>query len=166
PRKVDIWAIGVIFAMLLSGIPLFSLTDDEDVVIKDILNPDYVIDRISKSDEYTHISDDAYDMLCHLLAYNPDDRYDASEALNHPLITQSYQRDANNIKLNNNIHEVFDFNIINRMRHSITLPPLARICRLLIAHQCRDREIRRLRDTFRRLDIDGDGYLDKQEIIS
>lgn len=71
----DMWSVGVITHLLLTGVSLFRCVNDADT-----------LNRV-KSGSYTlstKISDLAKDFISKLLVFNPNDRLDVINALKHP----------------------------------------------------------------------------------
>jgi len=71
----DMWSVGVITHLLLTGVSLFRCVNDADT-----------LNRV-KSGSYTlstKISDLARDFISKLLVFNPNDRLDVISALQHP----------------------------------------------------------------------------------
>jgi serine/threonine protein kinase len=81
-RPVDIWAMGVILYILLSGIHPFQIAD-EDLMLDNIQNAkwDWVGPNWSK------ISMDAKDLIRNMLAKNPAQRYTINQCLTHKWLT-------------------------------------------------------------------------------
>eukprot|EP00698_Gefionella_okellyi_P023630 TRINITY_DN8127_c0_g1_i1.p1 TRINITY_DN8127_c0_g1~~TRINITY_DN8127_c0_g1_i1.p1 ORF type:complete len:539 (-),score=83.35 TRINITY_DN8127_c0_g1_i1:132-1538(-) len=81
-EQADMWSVGVIMYLLLCGRVPFS-ADDEDALRSKIVagEIDYSMPI------WDSISDDAKNLLGHLLKVNPTERYDAQETLRHPWIT-------------------------------------------------------------------------------
>jgi serine/threonine protein kinase len=75
------WSIGVITYILLGGYPPFH-DDNQKALFKKIKNAEYEF-----HDEYwSEVSEEAKDLIRHLLKINPVERYTAEEALNHPWV--------------------------------------------------------------------------------
>jgi calcium/calmodulin-dependent protein kinase I len=80
-KSVDMWSIGVITYILLGGYPPFH-DDNQKALFKKIKGAEYEF-----HDEYwSEVSDEAKDLIRHLLKINPVERYTAEEALNHPWV--------------------------------------------------------------------------------
>jgi len=81
-KKVDSWAIGIIFYILLSGVHPFQI-DDEDEMLDNI--------EIGEwqwiGDEWEQISEDAKDLITHLMDPDPETRYSIDQALAHPWLS-------------------------------------------------------------------------------
>jgi calcium-dependent protein kinase len=80
-QKCDIWSLGIIMYIMLTGMPPFmAKTDNEiyDLILKgDIQYPESKWSNISKS---------AKDLVQKMLTFNPAARVTAKEALSHPWI--------------------------------------------------------------------------------
>ncbi len=80
-EKCDVWSIGVILFILLSGKPPFDGKDDREIVKRVKLG------SFSMSGgEWRHISREAVDLIKKMLTYDPKQRISAEQALNHAWI--------------------------------------------------------------------------------
>lgn len=78
-KAVDMWSIGVITYILLGGYPPFH-DDNQKALFKKIKNAEYEFHE----EYWGEVSDEAKDLIRHLLKTNPVERLTAEEALNHP----------------------------------------------------------------------------------
>ena len=78
-EKCDIWSIGVILFMLLSGSPPFNGKDDEDIR-NNIKKGEYKMDSL----DWKLVSAEAKSFLEKLLQKDPIQRYSAEKALQDP----------------------------------------------------------------------------------
>ncbi|XP_058251347.1 myosin light chain kinase 2, skeletal/cardiac muscle isoform X3 [Hemibagrus wyckioides] len=80
--NTDMWSLGVIVYMLLSGLSPF-LGDDDNETLNNILACHWNFEE----SEFLGISDEAKDFISKLLVYNKSWRIGASEALKHPWLS-------------------------------------------------------------------------------
>eukprot|EP01095_Lingulamoeba_sp_RSL-Kostka_P008127 TRINITY_DN266_c0_g1_i2.p1 TRINITY_DN266_c0_g1~~TRINITY_DN266_c0_g1_i2.p1 ORF type:complete len:206 (-),score=96.01 TRINITY_DN266_c0_g1_i2:64-681(-) len=108
--EVDMWAVGVILYILLCGFPPFFGDCDDDIYDR------IEIGQYTYPEEYWgNISDQAKDLINHLLDLNKDTRYTAEEALEHPWITEN-NFDQN---LTTTINELKKFNARRKWRSTM-----------------------------------------------
>jgi len=86
------WGIGIITYILLAGYPPFYADNDTQLFEK-IMNADYDFDDECWDD----VSDLAKDFIRHLLVKNPEERFNADQALEHTWITSTAPDKALNI---------------------------------------------------------------------
>jgi len=83
-EKCDIWSCGVIAFIVLSGIPPFNGSSDQEIMKR------VKTGKFSFSDNcWKAISDEAKDFITQLLTMKMDKRPSAQEALKHPWIQQA-----------------------------------------------------------------------------
>jgi calcium/calmodulin-dependent protein kinase I len=89
-KQADLWSIGVITYILLCGYPPFASPD-----IRDLL--DLIQSGVYEYEEeyWDGISDMAKNFIDHLLVTNPESRYTAKQALDHPWIKMCEQTNEN-----------------------------------------------------------------------
>jgi len=160
---VDMWALGVSFYTMLSLETL--LPDGEDEVRKLLSKPKYVEHKIKQCKvlKERKLSKDARNFLNRLLAYDPDKRLTAEEALQHPFIALCGAHDLHTTQTPRKINSAN----LRKMMAFAEAPPLKRIALLAISHtisQCQDHELAEVRLMFRKLNTSGNGHLGFSEL--
>jgi calcium/calmodulin-dependent protein kinase I len=85
----DLWSLGVIVYMLLSGAPPFYGKNDEAIKAS-IVQGEYSFPH----ELFRDVSDEAMAFVSTLLSYNTDYRYTAQQALTHPWLATNVDPDA------------------------------------------------------------------------
>lgn len=75
--KCDIWSLGVVFYIILSGLMPFSTEQSDE---SNILTGNYYF----PSSRFNAVSESAKDLIRKMLVVNPEKRYSARDVLNHP----------------------------------------------------------------------------------
>ena len=79
----DMFSVGVIFYIILTGRPLFKGNTPEEILDKNMRCDYQFSDR-----QWENISETAKDLVLKLLKESPDERITASDALLHPWFSQ------------------------------------------------------------------------------
>lgn len=110
-EKCDIWSIGVILYILLTGRPPFDGKDDKEI-LKRV--------RIGHYDlnipELKYVSKEAIDILKKMLTYDPDRRISAQEALNHPWIIKKVLEDCSDEIILAALANLKNFNVEKKLQ--------------------------------------------------
>jgi len=85
--KSDIWSAGVIFYIMLTGQPPFGGACDLDI-IKNVRKQQLNMLKLKECG----VSQGTIDLIFKLLQKGPDLRYNADQALDHPIIRRNYKK--------------------------------------------------------------------------
>jgi len=155
-EKCDLWSVGVIMYLLLSGeLPFDGASDDEIfTVVKE--------GRFSfDSDVWESISDSAKELLTSLLAYDPNNRPSALDALSHPWFEMYREAEDREFNPTQNLQLV-----AGKMRRFKNKQKLKQAAMAFLVNQNMSRqEMDDLTELFRKFDKSGDGKLSVDELV-
>lgn len=86
-QKIDIWSMGVVLYIMLSGkVPFPGRTEPE--IIQNVIKGEFHFNHPT----FASVSDDCKDLIKHCLVKDHDKRYNATDAINHTWVkTKSEQ---------------------------------------------------------------------------
>lgn len=151
-EKCDIWSLGIIMYILLTGRPPYSGKDTE-TILKQVKENPLVITPF----KVLGLSKESVNLLQMLLSLSPSSRISAREAVKHPWIT--LHRDSNN---DNSIEIVLktlkDFTCESKLKEAVHI--------FLASQVISNQELNVIRKNFQLLDKDGDGKITRSELMS
>ena len=148
-EKCDIWSAGVILYILLCGYPPFNGNDDDEI-FESIKKRKFVFPDA----EWANISKEAKDLINKMLS-DPLTRLTAEQVLSHPWLVNQLNKNtkAKEIKLNFNTFKTYS-----------GANKLSRAVLTYIASRLTDDEVKKLKDAFQKIDVNGDGMLTLDEL--
>jgi calcium-dependent protein kinase len=150
-EKCDIWSCGVILFILLTGEAPFNGNNDQEILAKVEIG-EFNIDK------YTHISDDAKNLVKQMLDYQPNKRISANQALEHLWIK--------NLAPNSSVSTKSASRILDNLKTFRAEKKLQEATLVFIVNQLTSKEeIVELKKIFIELDTNHDGKLSFQEIV-
>ena len=109
-QTVDIWSLGVIIYIILSGFRPFE-ADDRYELYQQVIKADYEF----FSPEWDTISNEAKDLIFRMLKVNPKERISIDEALNHPWI----KGNAPSVKLGDLHSHMRKYNLKHKLKRTL-----------------------------------------------
>ena len=154
-NKCDVWSLGVIMYLLLSGKPPFNGPSDQKIFEK-IFKGEYNMD----GPEWTAISKEAKDLISKMLTYKFDDRISARDCLSHPWF--QCMLEAKEIRMDlpigrRSLRNLKDFRKKNKLQEAILY--------FLVNQLTSSEEKNELLKQFLAIDKDGDGLLTMDDLI-
>ena len=161
-EKCDVWSIGVILYILLSGRPPFDGKDDREIVRKVRighydLNSKFHNTLQFIAPEFKYVSKEAIDLLKKMLTYDPDRRISAEESLRHPWITKKAYEEIDNEGILNALTNLKNFNIEQKLQQATIT--------YLVSQLAQKDDLAELQRAFKALDKNSDGKLSRDELV-
>ncbi|KAI4308201.1 hypothetical protein L6164_031299 [Bauhinia variegata] len=147
--EVDIWSVGVMLYILLSGTPPFW-AESEHGIFNAILRGH--IDF--SSDPWPSISPQAKDLVKKMLNSDPRQRLTAYQVLNHPWIKEDGEAPDRPL----------DNAVLNRLKHFRAMNKFKKVALRVIAGCLSEEEIMGLKEMFRGMDTDNSGTITLEEL--
>ncbi|CAN1830618.1 Calcium-dependent protein kinase 34, partial [Linum perenne] len=147
--EADIWSIGVMLYILLSGVPPFW-AESEHGIFNAILRGHCDF----SSDPWPLISPQAKDLVRKMLNSDPKQRLSASQVLNHPWIKEDGE--APDVPLDNAV--------MGRLKQFKAMNKFKKIALRVIAGCLSEEEIMGLKEMFKGMDTDNSGTITLEEL--
>ena len=157
-EKCDLWSIGVIFYILLTGRPPFDGNDDEEI-LKNVEKGVY--DKTSYP--FPSLSSLAKDLINKLLQYDPKKRISAEEALEHKWFKTAEFKKKD--KVNMISPELAKELITNMTKYKSTNVLKCAVVAYLVHHLTNTEECMEASKLFNKIDLNSDGKIEKHELI-
>ena len=155
-EKCDVWSLGVITFLLLSGKPPFNGPSDQHI-LKKVYSGKFSMD----GPEWESISDEAKDLIRKMLIYNPDERISAKKCLEHPWFTNNAKEKVLRLDLpigRRSLRNLKDFRAKSKLQESILY--------FLVSQLTTKEEEDELKEQFMAIDTDEDGLLTKEDLMT
>ena len=150
-EKCDVWSIGAMTYIMLSGEPAFNGSSNNEIFNK-IINEELKF----PSAKWKQISEDAKDFIKCCLIKNPDQRTSAQDALNHPWFKNILENVHNEVYLNSDI--------LNNLKNFSSPEKFKKIVLRFIANNVSDKELLSLKKAFYAMDLNHSGHITVKEL--
>eukprot|EP00958_Prasinococcus_capsulatus_P005947 scaffold569_cov408-Prasinococcus_capsulatus_cf.AAC.41 len=144
--EADVWSIGVIIYILLSGMPPFY-ANTEMGIFKEILHGQLHF----RAAQWKNVSPSAIDLIQKILTHDVKSRYTAAQALAHPWFGE-----APDIPL--------DIRILDNLKRFRDEGKLKKAAQMALAQTLNEEEIKAVKAQFEQIDKDGNGQITVQEL--
>ena len=154
----DMWSMGVIMYMLLSGIVPFGGRTDEEIQAKALVGKYSFLQK-----KWTGISEKAKSFVSDLLVKDPTKRMTATDALKHAFLhnnTDSSIKHTDSEVLEKAEQEI---HCITNLKQFKKFGLFKRAALAAIAFTLGENEISKMRDTFHKLDVEKNGVITYEE---
>ena len=150
-EKCDIWSVGAMVYIMLTGEPPFNGKTNQDI-FKSILNNELKFPE----EKFTEVSKCGIDFMKHCLIKDPVKRFCAEKALKHKWFES----------VNNEIHDKkhLDVDIMKNLKSFTCCDKFQKLVLKFITNSMKEKELLHLREVFQAMDTENHGYLDKSEI--
>lgn len=147
--EADVWSVGVILYILLSGVPPFW-AESEQGIFEQVLHGDLDF----SSDPWPNISESAKDLVRKMLVRDPRRRLTAHEVLCHPWVQVDGVAPD----------KPLDSAVLSRLKQFSAMNKLKKMALRVIAESLSEEEIAGLREMFKMIDADNSGQITFEEL--
>ena len=153
--RCDVWSLGVLCYMTLSGSPPFFGKAVEDVYAATLQN-----ELTFPDNKFKHISPVGIDFIRRLLVKNPDERMTTAEALVHPFIKNGINFPPEVPGKTVSVFSVKDMNaIVGSIAQFMRAPPLVQLIATIVSRMLPPEDKKFLGDEFKMIDSACEGIV-------
>jgi len=156
-KSCDIWSMGVILFMMLSGRVPFGGQDDEEIQ-EAVRTQDLIFHR----KQWSNISPAAIDLVKQMINRDEPKRLTCKGVLNHPWMKGDHDESEEHTELAEGLDE-FEHNTFDHMKKFKNFNQLKKTALVAIAFSLGDEQLQQLRLMFHDLDKEKTGVLSLQE---
>lgn len=151
-KKVDIWSIGIIMYVLMTGKPPFNAQSKNELFEK-IKNQELPLPK-SRNNNNNSYSENAVDLVFKLTMKNPKERFSANDALKHPWFEILKTNKKDNVSKE----------ILENLKNFVLPNMFQRALIKLIVKKLKTEQLVKLKKAFEILDKDNTGYIDSDKL--
>jgi calcium-dependent protein kinase len=150
-EKCDIWSVGVILFIMLTGRPPYR-GSDEWVILEQVKTHPLQIEKSS----FPNLSSESLDLLQKLLTVDVSTRISAKQALDHTWI-MNFRNSQEYPDLSTTLIDLSNFSSSSKLKNAVHL--------FLASQAISHEELKVLKQEFLNIDKNGDGRISKSELI-
>lgn len=150
-QKCDVWSIGVLAYIMLSGEPPFK-GDSNNEIFEKIMTQELKFNK----EKWKKVSDEAKDFIKQCMVKRPEQRFKAAKAIEHPWFK--------NIHLEIHSTQRLNQEILENLRNFSTPQKFKRMVLRFLVNSLNQKEIKLLRDAFFAIDLDHTGHISTEEL--
>lgn len=154
-EKCDIWSCGIILYLLLSGYPPFNGSSNE-LIYQKILKEEVQF----TGDEWKEVSEAGKAFILNLLAKDPEKRLSAESALQSQWLLDLTSNPASEALINRALKNLLEFKCDRKLQEFTWTFFVNNFC------SSSDDEKSEVLQVFQSLDLDGDGTLSREELLT
>lgn len=150
-EKCDVWSIGALAYIMLSGDPPFNGNSNNEIFQK-IMNEDLSFNK----EKWKSVSKEAKEFIKKCMVKNPDYRFTAGRAIEHPWFT----------KIHEEVHSSQNLNpeILENLKNFASPQKFKKMVLKFLVNQLSQKELKQLRQAFYAIDLDHTGHINKDEL--
>ncbi|CAM9116176.1 unnamed protein product [Scytosiphon promiscuus] len=162
-KSCDMWSIGVMAFVLLSGDMPFNFTTKQKLV-RAVEEGSYEF----SGKRWNRVSGEARDFIRHMMVKKPSERYNAGQALQHAWI-QKYKSQGEQRPTSSGptVFAKADHDrVVASMKNYASYSKVKRTALMLVAYRSRPEEMKAMRNAFKAYDVDRNGRVSREEFLN
>ena len=152
-EKCDIWGVGVILYMLISGGVPFPGKDDSEIE-KKIMKGSFVLEK----GLWNGVSADCKDLIKKMMVVAPENRFSAVDALNHAWIQRLTRVEVDDLAYNRTLFRMKTLSKSTKLKEAFTTFMVSQL-------SSNNSSNKKLEQVFKKIDKNKDGVISLSEII-
>lgn len=149
-EKCDVWSIGAISYIMLSGVPPYTGKTNNEI-FKKIVNEEVTFDK----SKWKKISNEAKDFIKACMTKNPEKRFSAEKTLEHPWFKSLHcEQDSTSL----------DSNILVNIKNFSAPQKFKKLVLRFLVNMLSQKELKDLKKAFNTIDSDHSGLINVDEL--
>jgi calcium-dependent protein kinase len=150
-ERCDVWSIGALTYIMLSGDPPFNGNSNNEIFSK-IMNDELSFNK----DKWKNVSKNAKDFIKLCMTKNPEQRLNAQKAIQHKWFEELHEAVHNSTNLNPELLE--------NLKNFSSPQKFKKMILKYLVNQLSQKELKSLKQAFYAIDMDHTGHINKDEL--